>query len=300
MSNSNKHKPTEFYLYRYQISVDKSPIQLQLGETITPEKLYKERNLYLLRALETIVNSPAQESHYTYKIEAQPNDTQLLLFVQAERTKTIIQNATDFHIQHQPYGWVAIDMDPKIQTIGISSRGDLKAKHVLSDLDKKLQSILSAQHLNIYIEAIRKHRAFWEIVDDNRDKIKEVGIIINPPNMPELTSTFDKELSQFTESAGAKQTALILKAKKDATLNIEESNPRLNALANCADQGGAKYYFKTTESKTKITPEGKQDILRGVPVEDTDRLNIQTDGDVHHKSILTRIREWCRLPRGQE
>lgn len=297
MSNSNKHEPAEFYLYRYQISVDKSPIQLQFGEDITREKLYEERNRYLLKALETIANSPSTDSSYTYKIEAQPNDTQILLFVQAERTKTITQDKKDYHVPHQPYGWVAIDLDPHIQTIGITSRGDLKAKHVFSDLDKKLQSILSAKHLNIFIEAIRKHRAFWQIVNDNRDKIKEVGIIINPPNMPELTSTFDKELSQFTESAGAKQTALILKAKKDATLNIEESNPRLNALANYADQGGAKYYFKTTESLTKITPEGKQDILRGVPVENTDRLNIQTDGDEHYKSILTRIREWCRLPR---
>ena len=103
MSNSNKHDPAEFYLYRYQISVDKSPIQLQFGEDITREKLYEERNRYLLQALETIANSPSTDSSYTYKIEAQPNDTQILLFVQAERTKTITQD-TMFHISHMD-GW---------------------------------------------------------------------------------------------------------------------------------------------------------------------------------------------------
>lgn len=297
MSSLEKNKPAEFYLYRYQIFVDQAPIQLQFDNNDTRESLYEKRNIYLLEALKKIADFPAHQTRYTYKIELNPDDSQLLLFVQAERTKTLTQNKEDIHLPHQPYGWVAVDMSSSVQTIGITSHGDLRAEHVFKDLERKLQRILSENNLDIQIEPIRKRRAFWEIVDDNMGKIKEVGIIINPPNMPELTETFDKELTKFTESAGAKKTTLILRAKKDNTLNICETNKQLQDLANYADLGGAKYYFKTTETKTRITPDGKQEILSATPVENTDRLLIETDRDEQHKSILTRIREFCKLPR---
>lgn len=295
MTQDSKHTPTEFLLFRYQLFVDIAnfrPGLESIGGIETPQELYKQRNELFRQALEFLPQTP-HNAKLTYSIEQKKSKTQYLLLAQADRMKKITQQQEDFLVPHQPYSWIAIDMMPGHQVIGITSRTDLHAAYVANKLAERLQKLLKDFYLDLQVEEIRNPRSFWKIAEEHEGKIQQVCITINPPNMPELTEEFDKELTEFTQSAQAKQTDLILKSHRGQQLEINENNPRLAALAHYADNGGGKYYFKTTDSKRPIRPVGAQESLTATPM--AEKMLIEEDKDSPKTSILTKLRKLGRV-----
>lgn len=300
MTKDSKHTPSEFLLFRYQLFVDSTNFQpgfKSIGGIETPEELYKQRNNLFRQALESL-STPLNNAKLTYSIEQKKSKTQYLLLAQAERMKKITQQQEDFLVPHQPYSWIAVDMMPGHQVIGITSRTDLHARYVANKLSERLQKLLKNCYLDLQIEEIRNPRSFWKIAEEHVGKIRQVCITINPPNMPELTDAFDKELTEFTQSAQAKQTDIILKSHRGQQLEINENNPKLAALAHYADNGGGNYYFKTTDSRRPIKPIGAQESLTAAPI--AEEMLIEQDIDSPKTSILTKLRKLGRVRRRKQ
>lgn len=291
---STRHTPSEFFLFRYQLFVDYHNFQTTTDGPQTANELYKARNEIMKLIIEALP-SASETDKLNYSIQQKKSESQYLLIAQENRTKTVIQNQEDYSVLHQPYVWIAIDMSDNVQTIAISSRGDLHAKHVATKLTEKLQRLLKKRDLDIQVHEIKITSSFWNYAKSNEGQIKEVGFIVCPPNMPGLTEAFDREISQYAKGTNAKQAEIIVKAGRNDTLILNEQDTKLQVLANYSEAGGGDYYFKTVGSKKRVRPLNVQQSIVASPIQEKSLLPPDTKSN--KVSIFSKLRKLCAIKR---
>ena len=264
---SSRYTPTEFYLFRYQLFVDSNHFQLTTDGPNSAEALYKTRNEIMRLVIELLPKATATDK-LNYSIQLKKSKSQYLLLAQENRSKTVIQNQEDYSVLHQPYVWIAIDMSDSVQTIAITSRGDLHARHVAKKLTEKLQRLLKKRELDIQVHEIKVTSSFWQYAKSIEGQIKEVGFSVYPPNMPGLTEAFDKEISLYAKGTNAKQAEIIVKAGRNDSLILNEQNAKLQTLANYSEAGGGDYYFKKVGSKKRVRPLNVQQSITACPIQE--------------------------------
>lgn len=295
---TDKNKPKDFWLYRYQIFVSE-PFQPELNGFEEKKGIKTATDLKAIRndiLREIIPALPSKKDHrnHCYQITSISEDgTQILLTAEAQRSRKVMQNRIPKNVPHQPWAWIAIDTDDDVQTIAIAPASDMRQETINRVLTSNLQRILKKKGLDFVTHSIKRDNGFWEFVQENKGTLREVTFTVSPPNMAGISKTVGQQLTELIKSTQARQANVSLKAQRGATLELQEGNTRLRNFVDHVNKGGGDYSFLRKGSVKKETPRNIQKTIVATPQPDTQLIEVETTSPA--TAILTKIRIECKL-----
>ena len=280
--------PTDFQLYRYQLSVIANRPPNLIGDNPSDEELKEQRNAFMREMLHKL-----PETEYNkWKVRftpwhSQKDDNQFLFLMEASRPKSVVQDFQKKMVANTPYVWLAIDTHDQYQTIAIEQGKEISPERVVCKLTMLLQDQAKQRGYTLIINSIKNSQSFWDYVKANNGELSAVRFTISPPNLPDLSKCIGEDMRDFIGSIGGGEGRFETVARKGEVLNLSESNQKLSKLVKFADMGGGAYYFRRKNSQRIDTP---KHIVRTVTAAPVDEKTLIPEAIDAPKSIFTKIR----------
>lgn len=288
------NEPADFFLFRYQISVDVNNFQQDMVDRIMTVDDLKTKKTALFRNLLTQLPKLASDESLRFISNKVVGDSDQFLFqVQQQSKKKVEQEFEELNVKHQPSAWLAIDTREDCQVIAIQSRYQPSPKKIIDKISDVIQSAFEKRSLIFNAHTIKKPNGFWEYVSEHKTSIKSVSFKICPPNMPALSKVLGNRLNKFVESTSAASGEFTLNSPRMRTLELKEQNKELTGLVKYVEVGGGDFTFKQLGSQKIVRPKQIIEVVTAVP-EETETL---IDKEISHPktSIFKKIRECFKL-----
>ncbi|WNH09959.1 hypothetical protein [Thalassobellus suaedae] len=132
-------KLINFHIYRYHllpIITDDKQVKLFEDKPLSFEDIKNKKNDFFNNILKNLISSKSN----SHPLKLEHNEDEYYLFKLAQKkTTTITQNFENLIIDNEPYVYVIINNDPKIQKIAISDNFDAFSKpEVVKNILKKV------------------------------------------------------------------------------------------------------------------------------------------------------------------
>lgn len=280
--------PTDFQLYRYQLSVITNRHPNLIGDNPSDEELKEQRNAFMREMLHKLKDI----EYNKWKVRFTPwygqkDENQFLFLMEASKPKSVVQDFQKKMVANTPYVWLAIDTHDDYQVIAIEQGKEISPDMVISKLTMLLQEHAKHQGYTFIINSIKNSQSFWDYVKANDKNLSAIRFTISPPNLPDLSDCIGKDIRDFIGSIGGKQARFETVARKGEVLDLSESNKKLSKLVKFADMGGGDYSFRRKSSKRFDTP---KHIVRTVTAEPAEEETLIPNSADAPKGILAIIR----------
>ena len=290
-----KHLPMSFQVYRYQLPVLTLRQGLLGRENKTEEELKRDRNETFRKIISSLLEADTEKWKVRFTLQYQSEDQeQYVIIMESLRQKRITYELEQRVVPNQPYVWLAIDTNEKSQVIAVQRGKELAVETVINTLSSLIHKDIEKEGYSLTINPIRRPQSFWEFVKENQGTIKEVCFIISPPNMPQLSQAIGKDVQTFVQSTNGKEGRISAVARKGESLELSESNSRLESIVRFVDDGGGDYFFRRGNKKRKEKPKDRERIIEAAPLEESPPLIKESEG-----GVLTKIRELFSLGKGE-
>lgn len=143
--------------------------------------------------------------------------------------------------------------DKQVLAISKNRKAFWSSSVVLSIIRDSINPYLANFGLAMHVEAITERNQFWQIVEENRNKISNVKFELISPNMANISRVLKLELGQLNRDTNSHRTDLSLNGPDGGPLQVSKDNEMLNSLVDYASQGGGDISVKVRGLRNKIS-----------------------------------------------
>lgn len=233
-------------VYRYHLSplTHGSQMTLFSPEQMSEKDIVGNKNIFLKKVLDDVLakssgNNPMNltdhgDGFYLYKIANL-------------KTQEIPKDFKKRKTNVEPYSFIIINNDPKVQKIAISHNPDAFSypNVVKNILQKILRRELGKYGLNIEIESLFDKSEFWDTVKQHKHEIKRIQFEFIKPNLANISGSLDKSIKALQNKVNGHKSKLEFEAPTNGVLeNINKNNKQINGLVDYSSEGGGNIKMK--------------------------------------------------------
>jgi len=119
--------------------------------------------------------------------------------------------------------------------------------------EENINKILSARHLQCYVEPTFQQAEFWDIVRRYEGKITVADFELISPNMPGISAALTVDLKKIHTVINSAKTNLKFQSPDDNTLSLNEADDFTRGLVNYASEGGGNITLKIRNLKRHVS-----------------------------------------------
>ncbi len=257
-------KILNFHIFRFHlnpISNESQQIELFANEKKTPEELKEKKNDFFNETLQEL--NFYKDDRNPLKLEHFENGFYLIKLAQKKSTR-IVQDFEDFEVNNEPFVYIILNNNPKVQKIAISENSEAfsEPKVVKNILEKLFNKNLAKFGLGVAIEELFKKESFWKFVNSHKYEIKLIDFKYIRPNLANISNSLPDDFRNFTDNVNSKESHIVIKAPENGILeNIDKSNTAINGLVEYTSEGagdiklqikGIKKRYSTKENPVTI------------------------------------------------
>lgn len=247
-------KNVNFNLYRYQILPKDRHFQGALfGDIQTIEDLINKKNIIFAEQLILIKEWKNKRASINGKLVYNHDDFLIYRFASKKTVKIENQTFEEEQYENWPSILVAIWNKPDKQYILIQDRKQAFAdtKSVLNTLVQSINIFINEKQLKFYAEPIFYKEAFWSIVDEYQNTMKNIKFELITPNMANISGALSEDLKNLAKGTNTAKTFLEIDAD-DSKLHITKEDKQINSLVDYASEGGGNISIKIKGIKKRI------------------------------------------------
>lgn len=234
-----------FDLFRYQIL----PIDRRHQEDLFEEPLdllLARKNELFFDALISVQKYSLAKVRIKYAVIAEGHDFIFYRFAVNRSLTRETENFKEEQISNWPSFYVFVWNDPRKQYIAVQVKRNAfqDTSAVARLLINGVNKFLHSKHLRTHFESLFDDCVFWEIVDSNEGKIREIMFDIVTPNMSNISRSLSEELKTFAMETNAVTTKVALKADDESSIIADPNNRQLEGLVEYASRGGGNISMK--------------------------------------------------------
>lgn len=136
--------------------------------------------------------------------------------------------------------------DPSRQFIAIQERQSAfqRTDAVVKGITEAVNDRLGKNNLRAHFEPMFHEKAFWNLAEEYRGKIKDIEFELITPNLANISDVLPEELKEFAKGSNAAQTKINIIADPDSSIMPNREDPRINGLVKYASDGGGDISIK--------------------------------------------------------
>lgn len=237
-----------YIIYTYQFSpiVRKEKDLFETSQIDVEDLMNKKQDLFenILKDND-IVFSSQQGKPYQHKILFHQSNIIVLKLANHRYTNLEI-NFLNKKQEYEPSCLIIIDNRHDIQHIAIEddSSSFNSTEMVKSILEFSFRRQLKQHRLTIDIKRDFQVKEFWDIVSQHHDRITMVRFHFAYPNLPRVSKSIKKMISEQSRKVGSKETTLEFKTGSSEQLVVEKSNRTIGNLAKASAESGHNIVLK--------------------------------------------------------
>ncbi|MBX9449815.1 MAG: hypothetical protein KL787_08890 [Taibaiella sp.] len=258
-----EEKIIRFHIFRYHLlPLESHASQGDLfQERVSPDDARKNKNIYFRSVIDNLItNNPTK-----FPLQLQDKENDYFLFKLAQKkSETIIQNFKNIEIPNEPFVYVIINNDPKVQKIAISENIDAftSTTVVRNHLRKFFQTQLKEYNLNIEIEQLFDSNNFWNFVNSHQDEITYINFQFIKPNLADISKSLPKVFKNFSDNVNSHESHITIKAPSNGKLeNINKKNEDINGLVNYTSEGAGEIKVKVKGLRKQLNTKDSPVII---------------------------------------
>jgi hypothetical protein len=259
-----KSKHITFDLYRYQLLPIDRAFQIELfGGISSLEDLLRQKNYIFFQALRGVREFKSRKTVIRHKVLYHDTEQVLIRFAANRSLTRETQEFTEEEIENWPSFLVYLWNDPTQQFIAIQERRSAfqKTEVVTKAIIDAVDIELSKNNLRAHTEALFLEAAFWDLIERNIGRIKDIHFELITPNMSNISDVLSDDLKSFAKTTNTAQTNLIIHADPDSSITVDSSDPNLRGLVSYSSEGGGNISIKVRGvSKRYHTKKSKKHI----------------------------------------
>jgi len=224
---------------------------------LIPDK--RDKNEILQDALSKTFTYKARGATYAYAHHVTRGDYYIAKVGRQAKLKRSSSPEKGFqseHVDHWPHCWLIIDTNErkgKGQRIAFEYKHEAfnspfeQLKHLADELNKHLFMCGYAMAIN----PVTEEKNFWDIVNENEDKIEKLTLTYNVPNLFKLNNSLEKDLKEIQKDYSSTEVTIDIK-NPDGKLKIPH-NKLTEQSADYIARGGGQYKMKVKGRKNYIS-----------------------------------------------
>lgn len=259
------NKLINFNIYRFHLlplTNNSNQMELFSKNKLSLDEIKKRKNEFLGLELDNLVAS--KNNSHPLKLHNKEDNFYLFKIAQ-KKTTTITKNFKTEKIDNEPYVYVVINNNEKIQKIAISDNTEaFSSPEVVKNILKKVfQKDLEKHGLNIEIEQLFDAVNFWNYVGKHKDEITYINFQFIKPNMANISSSLPEDFRGFAENVNSHESHITIKSPEKGRLeSIEKTNPEINGLVEYASKGAGSIKLKVKNIRKVLSTKENPVILQ--------------------------------------
>ena len=253
-----------FDIFRYQILPKSRAFQSELfGGYSSLEDLLAKKNEIFFAALDRVQKFQTRKTVLRHKVMHQDKTSILYRFAANRSLTRETEDFTQEEIANWPSFLVYVWNDPAAQYILVQERRNAfqQTEIVANTIINSINFDLGKQNLRVHVESLFLENAFWDLVDRNTGRIKDVRFELITPNMSNISEVLGDDLKQFAKNTNAAQTTLDIQADPDSTILLNPADTGLKGLVTYSSEGGGNISIKIRGLSKRIhTKKSKKHI----------------------------------------
>lgn len=257
-----KSKKIVFDLYRYQILPIDRRYQERLFEMSLEEVLMK-KNEFFFDALRSVQKYILPKVNIRHVVVDEGFDYMFFRFAINRSLTRETKYFKEEQIENWPSFFVFVWNHPERQYIAVQVKRNAfqDTAAVARILVNGINKFLHKQFLRTHFEPLFNDYAFWEIVESNEGKIKDIVFDVVTPNMSNISKSLSEQLKTFAINTNTVTTKIALKADDESSIIADPSNEQLTALVEYTSQGGGSISMRIRGfRKRQYVSEAKKQI----------------------------------------
>lgn len=259
-----KNKNISFDLFRYQILPRSRTFQPDLfGEIKSLDDLLAQKNQIFFQALLKVREFETRKTPIRHKVLYQDQDQILYRFASNRSLTRETEEFTEEEVENWPSFLVYIWNDPSEQFMAIQERWSAfqKTDIVAKSITQAVDEVLGENNLRAHPESLFLESEFWDLIDHNTGKIRDIHFELITPNMSNISETLSDELKDFAKSTNTAQTKLNIQADPDSSILLDPDDKNLKGLVSYSSEGGGNISIKVRGLSKRInTKKSKKHI----------------------------------------
>jgi hypothetical protein len=240
-------KNIAFDLFRYQIIPINRDLQLNFFEDIKSlDDLLKQKNSIFVKALSNVQYFKSRRSTIRHKLLYEGADSFLYKFAANRSITRETEEFTEEELSNWPSVYVFIWNAPNKQIIAVQERWNAfqQTEIVVKSIIDAVDSYLGEYNLRARFESIFSEHVFWDVIEGNKGKIKDIKFELITPNLANISDVLSEELKDFARGTNTAQTNLDIIADPASSIIIDKDNPKIKGLVQYSSQGGGNISIK--------------------------------------------------------
>lgn len=249
-----------FRLYRYHLlplSTDESQISMFPKKKMKSSEVKEKKNIFF----NTVLSSLVESKNNSNPIRLHHKDEEYFVFkIAQKKTARITQDFKNQTISNEPYSYIIINNDDRVQKIAISENGEAFSNTdvVKNILTKVFRKELEHYQLNIAIEPLFDSKSFWEYVDKYKNELTYINFQYIKPNLAKISQSLPADFKKFAENVNSHESHLTIKAPDKGVLeNINKENPVINGLVEYSSEGAGNIKLKVKKIRKHLNTTDK-------------------------------------------
>jgi len=249
-----------FRLYRYHLlplSTDESQTSMFPKKKKKTSEVKEKKNIFF----NTVLGSLVESKNNSNPIRLHHQDEEYFVFkIAQKKTARITQDFKNQTVSNEPYSYVIINNDDKVQKIAISENGEAFSNTdvVKNILTKVFRKELEQFQLNIAIEPLFDSKNFWEYVEKYKNDLTYINFQYIKPNLADISKSLPADFKKFAENVNSHESHLTIKAPDKGVLeNINKNNPVVNGLVEYSSDGGGNIKLKVKKIRKHLNTTDK-------------------------------------------
>ena len=258
-----ENKTVNFHIFRYHLlPIENFQVDLfEKKEKLTYEEVKERKNGFFKEILD---NLPFSKSNKNPLVLENTEDDYYLFKLAQKKSTIITQNFKNVEIDNEPYVYVIVNNNPKIQKIAISDNYEAfsNPKVVKNLLKKTFNKDLKKHRLNVEIEQLFDKIEFWDYVKKHQEKITYINFQFIKPNLADISKSLPNVFRNFSETVNSHESNIVLKApEKGALENISQKNSDIKGLVDYSSEGAGNIRLKVKKIRKQLNTQDKPVIL---------------------------------------
>jgi len=242
-----KKQINRFDLYRFQIIPLNRYIHGNLfGGINSVEELIENKNKIFYNIIKHIDVIKSNRLEIQTRIIYNEDDILIYQFAPRKKINIETKDFEDKIIEDWPSFHVIIWNHPDVQIIAIEERKKAfrDTKTVNNTFINMVNDLIKVQQLTIFSEPIFNKEDFWNIINSNKNGIKDIRFDLITPNMASISNVLSDDLKDLAKNTNTEKTTMSIKANNESVLNITKEDSQLSSLVQYASAGGGNISIK--------------------------------------------------------
>lgn len=237
-----KTKKCILYCFRYQLLPTSKDIQVAYAphSINSYDELVAVKNDLFKEVIQSKNFLQSEKEEISSRLEEEAGNLFKFRIGLKRGVEVIKKDFSKSRVENWPNSVVLINNDPAVQKIFIQHNVKVAAdaRTLLNIVVKSLNKFLRKYQLCVLVEPIFEAKVFWDLVQDNWNRITVIDFELITPNLANISGRLSKELKSLQKDTNTQKTNLKLQSDPQSCLDIKADNNQIKDIVDYAAEGG--------------------------------------------------------------